>query len=263
VGDYVTIDGHPTWVETTGSGPPVVLLHGGFSNSDSMLEAFGSLAGRFRLVAFDRRGHGRTADLDRAFHYAAMADETVGVLETVVGEPAHLVGFSDGANVALLVALARDDLVQSLVLIGANYRADGLVPGVFDDFDLESDMGRRLRDAYAERSPDGGEHFAVVAEKAMAMMETEPTMTPDELARIHAPALVLVGDDDLSTLAHTCSLYESLRAGQLSVVPGASHLVPNEKPALVNQLVSEFLESGGAVSTLMPLRRSSSSKMVT
>jgi pimeloyl-ACP methyl ester carboxylesterase len=67
--------------------------------------------------------------------------------------------------------------------------------------------------------------------------------------------LVLVGDDDLSTLAHTCSLYESLAAGQLAVVPGASHLVVFEKPAILNQLVSEFLASGGATETMMPLRR--------
>lgn len=255
MGEYVEIDGHPTWVEVTGDGPPVVLLHGGFSNSDTMLEAFAPLGGDFRLVAFDRRGHGRTADVDRAFHYADMADETIGVLETVVGGPAHLLGYSDGANAALLVALARPDLVQSLVLIGANYRADGLVPGAFDDFDLESELGAQLVAEYGARSPDGAEHFPVIAEKAMDMMIAEPTMTPDELTRIAVPALVLVGDDDLMTLAHTCSLYESLAAGQLAVVPGASHLVPLEKPALVNQLVSEFLAGGGETETLMPLRR--------
>lgn len=145
--------------------------------------------------------------------------------------------------------------MQSLVLIGANYRADGLVPGAFDDFDLESDMGAALVADYGGRSPDGAEHFPVIAEKAMAMMASEPTMTTDELAVIQAPALVLVGDDDLSTLAHTCSLYESLVAGQLAVVPGASHLVVLEKPAIVNQLVSEFLAGGGATETMMPLRR--------
>jgi len=255
MGDYVTIGGHPTWVEISGDGPPVVLLHGGFSNSDSMLHAFAPLAERFRLVAFDRRGHGRTADIDRAFHYADMAVETVGVLETVVGGPAHLVGYSDGANAALLAVLARPDLVLSLVLIGANYRADGLVPGAFDDFDLESEMGASMVADYGERSPDGAEHFPVIAEKAMTMMASEPTMTTDELAQIQAPALVLVGDDDLCTLAHTCSLYESLAAGQLAVVPGASHLVVLEKPAIVNQLVSEFLAGGGATETMMPLRR--------
>ena len=255
MGEYATIDGHPTWVEDTGDGPPLLLLHGGFSNSDSMLTAFEPLGERFRLVGFDRRGHGRTADTDAGFHYADMAHETIGVLDQVVGGPCPIVGYSDGGNVALLVALERPDLVQSLVLIGANYRYDGLVPGAFDDFDPESEMALHLASSYGERSPDGAEHFPVVMEKTVAMFAAEPTMTTEDLARVRAPALVVVGDDDLMTLEHTCSLYESLGASQLAVVPGASHLVVDEKPALVNQLVSEFLNSDGVPVTFMPLRR--------
>ena len=256
MGEYVTIDDHPTWVEDTGDGSPVLLLHGGFSNGDSMLTAFEPLGAEFRLVAFDRRGHGRTADTDAGFHYADMARETIGVLEQVVRGPGHIVGYSDGGNVALLVALERPDLVQSLVLIGANYRYDGLVPGAFDDFDPESEMATHLASSYIERSPDGAEHFPVVMEKSLAMFASEPTMTPEDLTRIPVPALVVVGDDDLMTLEHTCSLYESLGAGQLAVIPGASHLVVDEKPALLNQLVSDFLRSDGPPMTFLPLRRS-------
>jgi pimeloyl-ACP methyl ester carboxylesterase len=187
-----------------------------------------------------------------------MAEETVGVLERVIGEAAHLVGYSDGANVALLVALRRPDLVRSLVLVGANYRFDGLIPGVFDDFGPESDVAALLLTAYAERSPDGAEHFPAVMEKTTTMFATEPTMTEADLARVGAPALVLVGDDDIATLAHTCSLYESLPAGQLGVIPAASHLVVFEKPELLNALVTEFLAAQGPPQTLMPVRRSQS-----
>jgi pimeloyl-ACP methyl ester carboxylesterase len=69
------------------------------------------------------------------------------------------------------------------------------------------------------------------------------------------PVLVLVGDDDATLPSHTLSLYESLPAGQLAVVPGASHLVPYEKPELVAQLAADFLRSDGDVSTMMPIRR--------
>ena len=258
MGAYVAINELPTWIEDQGSGAPVLLLHGGFGNSDDMLGAFAPLAERFRLVAFDRRGHGRTADTEAAFHYSDMADEVCGVLQRVVGEPAHLVGHSDGANVALLVALRRADLVRSLVLISANYRADGLVPGVFDHFEPESEVASQLLPAYAERSPDGADHFPVVVEKTMAMIAAEPTMTEADLARVSAPALVLVGDDDIATMAHTCSLYESLPAGQLAVIPAASHLVVYEKPELVNALVTEFLTAEAPPQTLMPIRRSQS-----
>ena len=87
------------------------------------------------------------------------------------------------------------------------------------------------------------------------MFRREPTLRVEDLARIPVPALVLLGDDDAVVPMHTWSLYESLPAGQLAVIPGASHLVPYEKPALVASLVREFLESGGAVSTMMPVRR--------
>lgn len=105
--NQVDIDGHPTWVDDRGGpGSPLLLLHGGLSNSDELLNSIGTgLAERFRVVAFDRRGHGYTADTDADFHYADMATETVRVLEHVVGGPAHLVGWSDGGIVALILAL--------------------------------------------------------------------------------------------------------------------------------------------------------------
>jgi pimeloyl-ACP methyl ester carboxylesterase len=253
VGEYVAIRGQPTWVDRTGKGAPVLLLHGGFTNCDGLADVFASLADDYELIAFDRRGHGRTADTDAPFHYEDMADETIGVLEHVGGDAAHLVGYSDGGNVALLVALRRPDLVRSLVLIGSNYHHDGVVPGTFDDLDAE--FVDFLLPGYAERSPDGADHFPAVVAKGLDMIQHEPTLTEADLARIPMPALVLVGDDDATTPAHTLSLYESLRAGQLAVVPGASHLVPYEKSALVAQLVAEFLRTEGSVSTMMPIRR--------
>src|SRR5215217_2476591 len=102
MGETVDINGHPTWVDQRGSGDTTILmLHGGLSNSDALEALTRTLAERYRVVAFDRRGHGRTADTDAAFHYDDMASETITVLEQVIGGPAHLVGWSDGGIVAL------------------------------------------------------------------------------------------------------------------------------------------------------------------
>ena len=257
MGEYVPIYGHPTWINSTGKGggAPVLLLHGGFTNCDGLLGVFAVLGEHYQLVAFDRRGHGRTADTDAPFHYSDMALETIGVLEHIGGDPAHLVGYSDGGNVALVVALRRPDLVRSVVLIGANYHFDGVIPGQFEDLGPDSEFVGFLLPGYAERSPDGAEHFPVVVAKGVTMLTHEPTMTTDDLAQISVPALVLVGDDDATTPTHTWSLYESIPEGQLAVVPGASHLVPYEKPELVARLVADFLSSGGTVTTMMPIRR--------
>ena len=249
----IDIRGHPTWIDERGEGgDPIVLLHGGLSHSDTLLDAIGdALAADHRLVSFDRRGHGYTADTDAPFHYDDMAIETIGVLEQVVGGRAHLVGWSDGGIVALLVALRRPDLVDRLVLIGVNFRFDGMLP-----LDVTPEMGAMLAQSYAERAPEGAAPFEVVVAKFMTMVTTEPTLTTDDLRRVSAPALVLVGDDDLIALAHTCELYESLLpAGQLAIVPGASHALPLEQPDETTRIVLRFLAAPLPPATMMPIRR--------
>jgi pimeloyl-ACP methyl ester carboxylesterase len=255
MGEYVPIKGTRTWIEASGEGAPVLFLHGGFSNCDAILGVFAPLASEYRLVGFDRRGHGRTADTEAPFSYDEMADQTIGVLAHLGGAPTPLVGYSDGGIVALEVALKRPDLVRSLVLIGVNYHFNGLVPGVFDEFQPESESVEFLRPAYVERSPDGDEHFPAIIAKGCELFSRAPTLAPDDLTGITMPALVLVGDDDAVTAAHTMSLYEHLPNSQLAVVPGASHIVPHEKPELVVQLVGEFLRTNGEVTTFMPIRR--------
>jgi pimeloyl-ACP methyl ester carboxylesterase len=250
----VDIDGHATWVDDRGgAGEPLLLLHGGLSNSDALLNSIGSgLAEQFRVVAFDRRGHGYTADTNAGFHYDDMAAEAVRVLEDVVGGPAHLVGWSDGGIVALLVALRRPDLVHKLVVIGANYHFDGVMPV---EQDPQSPVPEELGKAYIERSPDGAEHLEVVVRKSLAMFSSEPTLTTADITRITQPVLVMVGDDDLATLPHTVSLYESLPEGRLAVVPGASHALPLEQPEAVTGLILNFLTAAGPPQTLFPIRR--------
>ncbi|MDQ0576666.1 alpha/beta fold hydrolase [Agromyces albus] len=249
----IDIDGLNTWTETRGSGEnTVVLLHGGLSNSDVLFDLIGSgFEQDFRVFGFDRRGHGYTADTDEPFHYDDMATHAIKVLEHLGESKVHLVGWSDGGIVAMLVALRRPDLVDRLVLIGTNFHFEGI-----HELDLGDDAPPvGLLESYAERSPDGADHFPVVAEKFMAMITTEPTLTTDDLMRLEHPTLVLVGDDDLVRLDHTVALYEALPAGRLCVLPGASHTVVIERPQLVAAIIEDFLEGAEPPETLLPIRR--------
>jgi pimeloyl-ACP methyl ester carboxylesterase len=263
MGEYVDINGHPTWVHRSPSARPgretVLVLHGGMSCSDDFLPALEPYLGQaYDLVAFDRRGHGYTRDTDAPFHYAAMAQEVIGVIEHLGGGPLHLVGWSDGGIAALLVSLARPDLVARQVLIGANFHHDGIV---FDSPDEEagaqSPMGAAMERAYAQRSPDGPEHYPVVDAKFERMARTEPTLEAADLRQVRTPTLVLAGDDDMVRLDHTVALYEALPAGQLGIVPGTSHALPVEKPAQVCALVTDFLRGPVPPQTALPVRRAS------
>ncbi|WP_432055915.1 alpha/beta fold hydrolase [Streptomyces sp. bgisy022] len=257
MGAYVRLPGVRTWYETEGSGEPLVLLHGGFCTNETWGAQRADLAAAHRLYLPERRGHGHTPDVPGPLSYQDMADDTVAFVETVVGGPAHLVGWSDGGIVALLVALARPDLVRTMVVIGANFRPGGECwadPGMLDRMRPESPDVAFFRELYEAVSPDGPDHWPEVARKVLDMWRTQPLLTAGDLARIAAPTLVLVGDDDLVTLEHTIALYRAIPDSQLAVVPGSSHTVPLEKPSLLNRLVLDHL-ADTPVETMLPVRR--------
>lgn len=129
MGEYADLPGVRTWYETEGAGDPLVLLHGGFCTNDTWGAQRADLAAAYRVFLPERRAHGHTADVAGPLTYQDMADDTVAFLETVVEGPAHLVGWSDGGVVALLVARDRPDLVRKVVAIGANFpRAPNVSP---------------------------------------------------------------------------------------------------------------------------------------
>ncbi|MDN3270631.1 alpha/beta hydrolase [Streptomyces sp. MA15] len=261
MGDYADLPGVRTWYETEGSGDPLVLLHGGFCTNDTWGAQRPGLATAHRLYLPERRAHGHTPDVGGPLTYTDMADDTVAFLETVVGGPAHLVGWSDGAVVALLTALARPDLVRRTVLIGANFRPASeafVAPGMLDAMTPDGAGLAFFRELYVAVSPDGPEHWPSVATRVIDMWRTQPTLDAGDLAGVRAPTLVMSGDDDLMTLEHTAALYRALPDARLAVVPGASHLVPLEKPAEVNRMVLDHL-AGGEVETMMPVLRAGAS----
>jgi pimeloyl-ACP methyl ester carboxylesterase len=182
-----------------------------------------------------------------------MAEEVIGVIEHL-GGPVHLIGWSDGGIAALLASLQRPDLVGRQVLIGANFHHDGIALSD-DDLADESPIGRAAAQSYAQRSPDGAEHFAVVSAKFEQMARTEPALQVEDLRAVRTPTLVLAGDDDMVRLDHTTALYQALPAGQLGIVPGASHPLPVERPRLVAELVIDFLRGPVPPQTALPVRR--------
>jgi pimeloyl-ACP methyl ester carboxylesterase len=169
--------------------------------------------------------------------------------------PAHLVGWSDGGDVGLLVAIKRPDLVRRLVTIGANFNADGLTREAAESFkpDTPTSVVPIMHETWKVNAVDP-DRFETVLEK-MQHCWFDYSISTADLARIAAPTLVMVGDDDITRFEHTIELYDTIPDAQLAVIPGASHLVPMEKADLVNQLVLDFLAAEGPTMTMAPIRR--------
>ena len=252
---HISLNGHPTWtyVSKRKKKPSLVLLHGGMSSSGSLLR---NLAPHFdknyRVAAFDRRGHGRTADTDAPFHYEEMADETIAFLEHL-GDRHFVVGHSDGGNVALIVAMRRPDLLKRVVLVGANYHYDGMRP--MPMFHLEGEQFEEWATRFGELSPSGKEHAREVIQNTLLLFATEHAYTPDDLSKISVPTLVMAGDDDLMELSHTSSLYESIPGAELAIVPATSHALLKEKSKLSSKLIRDFFEDEYPPVTFQPSRR--------
>jgi pimeloyl-ACP methyl ester carboxylesterase len=246
------VNGVDTWYEERGEGEPLVLLHPGGADARAWGPAIDPLASRFRVFTPERRGHGRTPDVEGPFTFAAMAADTVAFLEQVVGGPADLVGYSAGAVVALEVALRRPDLVRRLVLISGVFHRDGWIPAAIDPALPPHDAIAR---GYAELSPDGADHFPVVVEKLRRMNFEEPRLEVDDLAAVGSRTLVMLGDDDEVVIEHGVACYRAIPDAELAVIPGTSHGLLHEKPELCNSMLLEFLFDD-PVPTIAPVRRS-------
>ncbi len=239
--------------EELGSGPTILLLHGGLESSESWGSQTPAFAEHHRVVSIDRRGHGRTADADGPITYEAMRDDTIACIEALDLIGAHIVGWSDGGILALMVAIARPDLVGRIVSIGGNASSDAYTAETRATLGPDSPLVDLMRADYERVTPDGVEHWPVVLDKIQHLWWEAPLEFTDRLADIDAPTLILAGDDDCIEPSHSVEMFRRLPRGRLAIVPGGSHAVPMEQPEAVNRMILEFLDGPEPPAEIMPL----------
>jgi pimeloyl-ACP methyl ester carboxylesterase len=234
---YVDLGDVRMYHEISGQGSPLVLLHGALCTADTYAGLAGELAPSYLVHRPEQRGHGRTADVPGPIDYAVMAADTIAFIG-----PAHLVGWSDGAVVALQVAMARPDLVASLVFIGNPLTLDGLPPEMLPlpETYTADVMPQVVRDMYGAVSPDGPDHFDAVFDKLAPMWNDFPLVDMDELANLSVPTLVVVADRDMVTVEHADALRRTIPGARLAVLPG-DHSLPMSKAGLTAALFLDFL----------------------
>ncbi|HUN93126.1 MAG TPA: alpha/beta hydrolase [Burkholderiaceae bacterium] len=247
-GAFAVVNGHRIYYEVRGEGRPLLLLHGGGA---TIATTFGhqidAFAATHRVIAIEQVGHGHSPAVEGSLSYAAMTEDTFGVLDALGVRGADVVGLSDGAIIALMLAARHPDCVRRVVAAGANFAPDGYrardLAGLRKT-DPETMFSAADRAAILRLAPEGRARLASLGRQLKDLWLNRPT--PDELslailARVERPALVVSGDHDVIREAHTLQLLQALPDSALWFVPGSGHDVFNEKPALVQRVVLGWL----------------------
>ena len=237
---FVDCGGARVWCASYGKGPAVVLLHGGLGNAGNWGYQVPALlrAGR-RVVAIDTRGHGRSTWDGGPLGYLQMASDAAAVLGALGVARAHLVGWSDGAVVALLLAAADPAAAAGVLFFGCNVDASGTKPFAMTPR-VARCLSRHRRD-YARLSATP-ERFDVLAEAVGAMQRTQPDLSRADLEAIRVPVTVVHAEhDEFIRAEHAAYLAEALPDADLVPLAGVGHFAPVQRPDAFDRVVAAFL----------------------
>jgi pimeloyl-ACP methyl ester carboxylesterase len=240
-GAYADVRGLRMYYEQKGSGPPVVLLHGGLGNTNDFAKQIDDLARQHRIIAIEQVGHGRTADTSEPFSYDRMVEDTATLLTQLKIQRADIIGFSDGGIVGLLLARKHPPLVRRLVASGSNIRPILEVQKRLQQMTAEEMAAKfpaATREAYERLSPDGPRHWPIVVGKAKDLWATRVMV---DLAAIQVPVLIVSGDRDVIPLEHSIEIFRTLPNAQFCVILGTGHDTFQEAPGILNPIIEVFL----------------------
>jgi pimeloyl-ACP methyl ester carboxylesterase len=240
-----SVNGLQLYYEEHGSGRPLVLLHGGLHTIDL---SFGALIPRLadshRVIAVELQGHGRTADIDRVPTYPDLADDVAALLDHLGVDRADVFGFSLGGLVAIELGLRHPHRVDRLVLAAVSYRPDG---------------GHDLSDPASVRMPTPAEFAEMEAEyrriapdpdnweashaKLNGIVHTAPGWSADDMRRLAASVLLVIGDTDFIRIEHAAEMLELIPDAQLAVLPKTRHTEVLLRTEVLAPMVAHFLSA--------------------
>jgi pimeloyl-ACP methyl ester carboxylesterase len=238
---HVRHDGASIWYATHGSGPSVVLLHGGLGHSGNWgYQVPAIVAAGYRVTVIDSRGHGRSTRDARPYSYELMASDALAVMDVLQLELATLVGWSDGACIALVVAAQFPHRVSGVFFFGCNMDPSGAK--AFESTPVIDRCFRRHAQDYATLSATP-EQFSAFVEAVSLMQRTQPNYSAQDLAAIRVPVTVVHGEhDEFIKLEHAEYLARTIPDAELVVLRAVSHFAPLQRPDQFNAAVLAFLQ---------------------
>jgi pimeloyl-ACP methyl ester carboxylesterase len=255
VGATVPINGMDLYYEVSGTGDPLIILHGAYMNIPTMGDIIPLLARSHTVYALELQGHGRTNDIDRPITYPNLAGDVSDFMDAVGLGKADIFGYSMGAAVALRLAIEHPEKVDQLVLASVSYDMSGSQPeflAMIPTMTPDMFIGSPMEDAWKQYAPnpDGFRPFV----ERMIALEHEPLAWEADVRNLKIPMLVIAGDADMVTLEHLVSLFRLVGGGapgdmgkplgqsRLAILPATSHTAVINQVDLLMGFIEPFLK---------------------
>jgi pimeloyl-ACP methyl ester carboxylesterase len=243
-GKFITINETKIYYEEYGKGLPLLMLHGGLGDISDFEKVIPNLSKKFRVIIPDAPGLGRSEYADSLLSYQLLADYTSKFIDELKIDSLYLIGWSDGANTALILAKNKSEKVKKLIISGANYKLNGFsnealeeCKKVADTSYVKEEMQSWIKHYQKLSTKDWKRYISEVGQ----MWFTEEYFPKSDLEAIKIPTLIIYGDRDMYTLEHGIEIKNAILNSQFCVIPNCSHMVFREKPKLFAKLAQIFL----------------------
>ena len=223
-GRFVRTSTGRVYLEDSGSGTPMILLHG-FGGTVRFWDPYvPTWASGHRVIAVDLPGHGRSDALDTTivFRHEGAAITVLALMDSLRLHQALLVGFSSGGITALYAASLAPSRVQALVVVGAQVYYSREVRDWIEQQGPDSTKAEQMARLAEQHGPARGMQLARQFWHFRQLLG-DPALTPDRLASITARTLIIHGDDDFVPVSQAWEMYRSIPGAHLWIVPHAGH----------------------------------------
>ncbi len=220
------------YYQEKGTGEPLILLHGNGEDSFYFKNQIDYFQNKYHVIALDTRGHGQSPRGDEPFTIEQFSCDLYDFMQRHQIFNAVILGFSDGANIAMKFAMKHPDMVKALILNGGNLDPTGVKRTV----QIPIEIGYKIARRFADKSTNAKRNAEM-----LGLMVNEPNVKPSALSRITMPALVICGTRDMIKESHTKKIAEYLPNAKLTIIQG-DHFIAKKNPVAFNQAVDAFLK---------------------
>lgn len=217
-----------------GKGEPIFLLHGNGEDGTYFVNQLSFFSDKYRVIAVDTRGHGKSPRGTAPFTMEQFAMDLKDLMDRLQIQKAVILGFSDGANIAMKFALKYPEKVKALILNGGNLNTKGVKRRI----QIPIEIGYRFAKLFAGKSEEAKAHMEI-----LGLMVHEPNIEPAALHTLQMPTLVIAGTRDMIKENHTKLIAGSIPNAKLSIIEG-DHFIAQKRPQEFNREVEAFLRTG-------------------